>query len=109
MNILERILGILNFQTWKEASSLPGWRNQRTRMRHSRKPFSSSRPLRPTINNFVVEQFTSKESRDSRWRSLRESGKAHVTRGTNQSQEQVRLAGGRMVEGEMVWEVRYPR
>jgi hypothetical protein len=108
MNLLDRIMRILNFEDWKEASSLPGWRSRGTRMKHSRQPFSSTRALRPTINNFVVEEFADKESRDSRWHQLREKGKT-VSRGTEQRQEQVRLANGKMVDGEMVWVVRYLR
>jgi hypothetical protein len=57
---------------------------------------------------YITVRFPTREARDERWRELRRAGRKHVIRTTTQEQDEVRLANGKRVPGEMVWLVKYP-
>lgn len=80
MNVLEMIKRVLNFQDWKEASSLPGWRPRPTRTKHSRTPFSSSRRRDVGPQHMTVEEFDDKDMRNSRFAELRAKGTPHLSK-----------------------------
>lgn len=101
MNLLEHIKVLLGFQDWKKISGLPGWAGRPTRMRHSRTPYSSGRSRGPGEQNMHVEEFTTREERNERFRSLREKGTRNVSKFT------VSRSGGQddkgRVQGKIVW------
>lgn len=78
MNLLDAIKRVLGYQDWKEESARPGWAGRRTKMRHARTPFSSSRKRGPGEQQMHVEEFTDKDKRDERFRELRAKGTPHV-------------------------------
>lgn len=101
MNLLEQIARILNFQDWKEASALPGWRARPSRMKHSRTPHSSGRKREPGVQNMHVEEFATREERNERFRLLRERGTRNVSKYTVS-----RAAGADnkgLAQGRIVW------
>jgi hypothetical protein len=58
----------------------------------------------------IVEEFgLNRFARDARYRDLKLAGHRHLIRSTTQRQDQVRLANGKMVEGEMVYLLSYPK
>jgi hypothetical protein len=80
MNLLDAIKSILSYQDWKTQSALPGWANRRSRMRHDRTPFSSTRSSELGVQKMHVEEFTDKNARDERFHELRAKGTPHVTK-----------------------------
>jgi len=56
----------------------------------------------------ITESFPDREARDARWKELRDKGKWHILKTTTSKQDDVRLASGKMVDGEMDWQVKYP-
>lgn len=80
MNLLEKIMSILNFEDWKKASDLPGWAHRPTRTRHSRTPYSSSRVRGSGEQHMTIEKFIDKEARNERYRTLRARGVRHVSK-----------------------------
>jgi hypothetical protein len=80
MNLLDAIKRIFSFQDWKEASSLPGWRQRPTRMKHARLPHSSSRSRCPGNSSMTIEEFWDKDERNTRFQELRTKGTPHVSR-----------------------------
>jgi len=79
MNLLDVIKRILNFQDWKEASALPGWRPRPTRMKHSRTPFHG-RERKVGAQHMTIEEFDDKEKRNERFHQLRSQGTPHVSK-----------------------------
>lgn len=73
-----------------------------------RRGWKQNRPHTPTTNNMIVESWANRDDRDEQWRKLRKT-RAHVGRSTTSIQDDVRLANGYMVEGEMQYLVHYPR
>lgn len=71
MNILEMVKRVLNWQDWKKASALPGWRARPTMKKKDRTPFASSRSHKIAECQQNVEEFLDKEKRDERFRELR--------------------------------------
>ena len=61
-------------------TSRPGWAGQATRMRKSRRPFSSSRKYEIAPQTMRVEEFTDKDARDARFRELRAARTPHVNK-----------------------------
>lgn len=60
---------------------------------------------------YTTKTFTgegAREERDARYAALKTKGTRHLVKGTDQIQEQVRLRNGKMVDGEMVYVVRFP-
>lgn len=101
MNLLEAIQSIFNFQDWKDASALPGWRARPTKMKHARTPYSSGRKRAPGIQNMHVEEFATREARNERFRVLRERGTHNVSRFTVSRATGADNRG--RVQGRIVW------
>jgi hypothetical protein len=79
VNLLEKIMNILSFQDWKEASERPGWAGRRTEMRHSRTPFAG-RGHQYGEQKMTVEEFADKTARNERFAALRAKGTPHVSK-----------------------------
>jgi hypothetical protein len=80
MNLLEKIMSILNFEDWKKASDLPGWAHRPTRMKHLRRPHSSSRIRGSGAQCMTIEEYDDKDERNARFAALRAQGTRHVSK-----------------------------
>lgn len=79
MNLLDRILQVLDINRAKEITSAPGWRGTGTRMKKSRTPFMGRGHTYHALQ-MHIEEFKDKGERDARFRELRAAGTKHVSK-----------------------------
>jgi hypothetical protein len=79
MELLDRILGVLKFDFFKEQINSPAWRGVGTHKRKSRTPYQGREhhyfPL-----NMKVEKFRDREARNERFSQLKASGTKNVSK-----------------------------